>query len=133
MTTDSPIGEQFTTKGFEMKNIIAIAALVTLTGCYWTQEGDKVGTITKLAKQGVIIGTWEGQIIRGGLSGGSGGFGAPFDFTVENPAVLAQLQSAMNAQQEVQIHYHKEAITAPWRCESDNYFVDSVRVIGGSK
>jgi hypothetical protein len=113
------------------KNLIMLACL-TLTACYQTQEGDKVGTVTKLAKQGVIIGTWEGQIIRGGLAGGSGGFGQSFEFTVEKPEVLAQLQSAMNAQQEVKIHYHKEAITL-WRSESGDYFVDSVQVLGPTK
>lgn len=114
-----------------MKKILSILICLSLTACYQTQEGDKVGTITKLAKQGVIFGTWEGQIIRGGLSGGSGGFGQAFEFTVEKPEVLAQMQNAMNAQQEVRIHYHKEAIT--WlRSESGDYFVDSVQILGKS-
>lgn len=112
-----------------MKKFTALIICLFLSACYTTQEGDKVGTITKLAKQGVIFGTWEGQIIRGGLAGGSGGFGQAFEFTVEKSEVLAQLMNAMNAQQEVKIHYHKEALT--WlRSESDSYFVDSVQVIG---
>lgn len=112
-----------------MKKLLIILPLLSLTGCLLTQEGDKVGTITKLAKQGVIFGTWEGQIIRGGMASGSGGFGQGFEFTVEKPEVLAQMQTAMAAQQEVKIHYHKEAIT--WlRSESLGYFVDSVEVIG---
>ena len=112
-----------------MKKILTLASCFLLTACYTTQEGDKVGIITKLAKQGVLFGTWEGQIIRGGMADGSGGFGKSFEFTVENPKVLVQMQKAMDAQQEVKIHYHKEAVT--WlRSESGDYFVDSVQVIG---
>lgn len=123
-----------------MKKILGVLVCLSLSGCLVTREGDKVGTVTKLAQQGIFVKTWEGQIIRGGLNGGNGGFGAVFNFTVEKPEVLAQLQLAMDKGQEVKIHYHKEAVT--WlrseSCNSKdkdgvngdcNYFVDSVTVI----
>lgn len=112
-----------------IKNLICIPLIALfLTGCWVTQEGNKVGIITKLAKQGAFIGTWEGQIIRGGFNNGSGTMGAPFDFTVENKNVLENLQKAMDEGREVKIYYHKEAVA--WiRSESDNYFVDRVEIV----
>lgn len=113
-----------------MKNIIALLSLLTLSACYTTQDGEKVGTITKLSKQGIIFNTWEGQIIRGGLNGGSGGFGSSFEFTVEDMTVLAKMQLAMENQKEVKIHYHKEAICMFWRSETSGcYFIDSVQTL----
>ena len=110
-----------------------LGVCLCLTGCFETQKGDKIGVITKLAKQGWLCPTWEAQIIRGGLSGGNGAFGQPFNFTIEDDALAAKAQAIMDSQKEAKITYHKEAISF---CRSEsindgehNFFLDSVEVI----
>lgn len=110
------------------KLLLPIAACLLLSGCIDIARGEKVGTITKLAQQGLVFNTWEGQIIRGGLSGGSGGFGQSFEFTVEDPIVVEEIRAAMDSQSEVKITYHTEAITL-WRSESGSHFVDKIEVL----
>lgn len=101
---------------------------MALTGCWTTQEGNKVGVITKLAKEGAFVATWEGSIVRGGFNNGSGAMGQAFEFTVEKKDVLNELQKAMDKGSEVKIYYHKEAISF-LRSESASYFVDRFEII----
>lgn len=112
-----------------MKKIILIGLLALfLQGCWEVSKGEKIGTIVKLAKEGLIIGTWEAELIRGGINNGSGSFGTTFHFTIENSALVEIASKALNQQQEVIIKYHKELITL-WRAESDNYFLDSIEIV----
>lgn len=111
-----------------MKKIaLVMVATALLSGCWKTQDGEKVGTIVKFAKQGVIIGTWEGELIRGGMNDGSGAFGKSFHFTVENDVLVGNVKDYMENQKVVKIKYHKEGIVFPWRSESDGYFLDDIR------
>ena len=110
------------------KKLIILLPLFMLTACWEVSSGNKIGVITKLAKQGLFIKTYEGQIIRGGFNSGTGAMGSAFNFTVENPETLKQLQNAMDKQQEVKIFYHAELATF-FRSESENHFVDKVEVL----
>jgi hypothetical protein len=68
--------------------------------------GTKVGQVVKLSKQGWLRDTWEGQIVRGGLNAGSGGFSTvPFDFTVESEDLAKRVDELMRQQTEVVISY----------------------------
>ena len=73
-----------------MKTILRLVAVTSLavatTACWSMGSGEKIGVVTKLARHGVFCKTWEGQIVRGGLNGGSGVVGAAFDFTIEDDA-----------------------------------------------
>jgi len=93
-----------------MNRLSMLLAVVALTSAACTTpnpgDGEKVGTIVKLSHEGIICTTGEGQLIRGGMAGGSGAFGVvPFDFTVPAP-LWAQAESAFDRQIEVKIHYH---------------------------
>jgi hypothetical protein len=113
--------------------MIGAVALVSLSlgGCFTTATGQKVGTVVKFAQEGAISMTWEGELIRGGLSAGTGAQGRAFDFTVEDPALIEVIRNAMVHNKEIEISYHREAFAAPWRTETkENYFVDSVKVLG---
>ncbi len=98
------------------------------TGCWDTGQGEKIGVITKVAKKGVLCQTWEGQIVRGGLSGGNGAFGAAFDFTIESDELASKVQDAMNKQQEVKIFYKTEGVTF-CRSESQDHFLTKMEVM----
>jgi hypothetical protein len=112
-----------------LKKIISVLILsAAISGCWKTSEGEKIGTLVKIAKEGVIIGTWECELIRGGMNSGSGSFGNAFHFTIEDNRLLAIAQEAMRQQSEVKIRYHKEFATLA-RTENDNYFLDDIEVI----
>lgn len=119
--------------GNKMKKLLFIfLSVISLTACYETKEGEKIGSIVKLAKEGIIFNTWEGQLIRGGLQSGSGSFGAvPFNFTVEDEDTLIRLKKALEDQKEIKVKYHRELVVAFWRSDrsADNYFVDSFEEI----
>lgn len=105
-----------------------ILATMLLAACGDYGSGEKLGRITKLNQQGTICKSWEGEIIRGGMNNGSGAFGAPFQFTVEDPVVLKQVQAAFDKQQEVKITYHMER--ASWcRSDSDSHFLTSITIL----
>lgn len=109
------------------KALLVLVMCVSLAGCWETGDGEKVGTIIKLSKQGGICKTWEAQMIRGGMNAGSGGFGiAPFDFTIEDERQLQAVQEAFDKQYEVRVHYKTEM--AYWPCRSDSgYFLQNIR------
>ncbi len=114
-----------------MKKRLLISLMsLALTGCWETAKGDKVGVIVKCANEGLLIKTYECELIRGGMQGGSGSFGKSFHFTVENRKDIPVLEDALNNQREVHITYHKELLTM-FRSETDNYFLDSIQIIAG--
>jgi hypothetical protein len=111
-----------------IKTVLAATLLSTLlTGCWDSGNGEKVGIITKVAKQGAMCPTWEAEIQRGGMSNGSGVNGQTFAFTIEgNDALVAQLVDDMEHQREVKITYRTEFATY---CRSDsdhNAFITSL-------
>lgn len=102
--------------------LLILLTLFLLPACT-TARGEKIGTITKLSQEGPICPTWEGQIIRGGISGGTGAFGAPFDFTVPEHLV-GTVRAYMEGGVEVKIHYSSYS---PYLCSSESgHFIWSV-------
>jgi hypothetical protein len=84
--------------------------------------------MTKLAQQGVFVTTWEAELVRGGsFTGGTGVQGAPFDFTIDDPALLAKARDAFDNQKEVRIKYHKKTLC--WYSHSDCNFLDSIEIV----
>ncbi len=106
----------------------AVALCFTLTGCGDQGQGEKNGTITKLANTGLFCKTWEAEIIRGGLNSGSGVIGAAFDFTIEDDALLKKVQQAFDQQREVRIHYRTEVVTF-CRSDSSDHFLTSIEFV----
>lgn len=111
-----------------MRLILIVVAAVTASACWTVGEGEKVGIVTRVAQTGAFCKTYEGTIVRGGLSGGSGAFSQPFDFTIENPSDLRGLTEAMERGDEVRITYRAEMNTF-CRSDSGNHFLTSARVI----
>ena len=115
------------------KSLLAYALLstVTLSGCIDTGSGEKIGSIVKLAQEGVWCKTWEGEIIRGGLSNGSGVNGQSFRFTIEdNPELVEKIKGVMESQQEIKLHYRTEMTTFCRSNSPSHAFVTSVEVLG---
>jgi hypothetical protein len=110
--------------------LIATAAMAS--ACTPVPSAQKNGTLVKLAHQGKVFKTWEAELVRGGsYTGGTGVQGAPFDFTVADPALLAKVKTAFDEQQEVRITYHRSWPT-PFSSETGN-FLDSIEVISADQ
>lgn len=112
-----------------MKKIFSclLVSLVTmfLTGCWDIGGGEKIGSITRLNRQGVFVKTWEAEIIRGGLSSGSGVMGQAFHFTIEDDNLAKEVEKAMNSKQEMKITYKSELFT--WfRSDSNDVFLTKI-------
>lgn len=117
--------------------IIILALIVSVVwGCSAScnrvvEQGTKVGTVIKLSQDGVLSSckTWEGELIRGGLSNGSGGFSTtPLYFTVNDPHLLQEVNKALDGQYEVEISY--ASYFGPYFCASGNlgnYFLTGIR------
>ena len=71
-------------------------------------KGERVGQIIKLSQGGILFKTYEGELIKGGMSNGSGGFAAPLNFTIKNPLLLQQAKTALLNGKEVVVYYHTE-------------------------
>lgn len=98
-------------------------------GCWDTGSGEKVGIITRVAQTGAFCKTWEATLIRGGLTGGSGAFSQPFDFTIENrDDAVEVLRQAMESGAEVKITYRSEMATF-CRSDSGDHFLTSLTII----
>ena len=110
--------------------IVAAAALCALwvwVALHWSySEGERAGYLQKLSRKGWLCKTWEGEIL---LSSMPGAIPERFAFTVRDPAVVKQLQSAMG--QRVQLSYSQH-VGIPTSCFGDTeYYVDRAAV-GGS-
>lgn len=107
-----------------------ILSVALLTGCWTTKSGQKSGIIVKVAKEGNYWGTYEGELIRGGLENASGATGREFNFTLGQfkSDLVTKAQTAMENNKHVVITYHCEAYVAPWRGET-NCFVDDIKII----
>ncbi|RYE98290.1 MAG: hypothetical protein EOO78_16945 [Oxalobacteraceae bacterium] len=105
----------------------ALCALYVWTVLAWSySEGERAGYLQKLSKKGWLCKTWEGEIL---LSSMPGAIPERFAFTVRDPAVVRQLQSAMG--QRVQLSYSQH-VGIPTSCFGEtSYFVDKAAV-GGS-
>ncbi|MDX1836752.1 hypothetical protein DIZ81_03615 [Legionella taurinensis] len=115
------------------KKILMLPLLVAfslLAGCWTTQSGQKSGIIVKVAKEGRWWGTYEGELIRGGLDNASGATGREFHFTLGQfkSDLVEKAIYAMENNRHVVLTYHCEEFVAPWRGET-RCFVDSIRIL----
>jgi len=113
--------------------IIAVVLIIFMitVGCghgISSGDGKKIGQVIQMGQHGMVCQTYEGKIVRGGFGNGSGVQGGVFDFTVENPKIIDQLNKAMEDRSEIEITYKKVTFSSVCACESD-HFVTEVKVI----
>lgn len=91
-----------------------------LTGCWSVQKGQKSGIIVKVAKEGKFWGTYEGEMVLGGLENASGVSGRAFYFTLGQfkSDLVEKADYAMENNRHVIITYHCDAFTLPWSGET---------------
>jgi hypothetical protein len=109
--------------------VVAAAALFALYVWFalsWSySEGERAGYLQKLSRKGWLCKTWEGEIL---LSSMPGAIPERFSFSVRDPQVVKQLQSAMGQRVQLTYSQHKGI---PTTCFGETeYFVDKVAVGG---
>ncbi|KTD20376.1 secreted protein [Legionella lansingensis] len=110
--------------------LFIILSMGLLSGCWTTKSGQKSGIIVKVAKEGRYWGTYEGELIRGGLEDASGATGREFHFTLGQfrSELVKKAELAMQNNDHVIIFYHCEEFVAPWRGET-KCFVDDIKIL----
>jgi hypothetical protein len=117
-----------------MRNKILLLALsIILTACNFS-SGERIGTPTKIAKEGLIFKTTEVEMIKGGFNGGSGVMSNPFDFTIpsDDETSKSLINQALESGQEIKVTYHQLGF-CPFTSQSHCVFSDSISLIKSSK
>lgn len=109
------------------KILLLIVGCLLLSGCWETRKGEKVGVIVKVGKEGMFWGTYEGELVRGGLQDASGANGQAFHFSFGqfDSSLVKRALIVMKKNKPVVISYHCEAFVAPWRSDN-NCFADNI-------
>lgn len=110
--------------------VVTFISSCLLAGCWTVQKGQKSGIIVKIAKEGKFWGTYEGEIILGGLENASGVSGRAFFFSLGQikTELVKQAEFAMQNNKHVVISYHCDAYTFPWSGET-KCFVTAIKIL----
>jgi hypothetical protein len=125
-----------------MRKFLPLVLLLPLIGCIDYSDGDRVGTIVKFSKKGLLCKTWEGELLVGGLkrvtqtstdSQGNSHTSSSMalnvmQFTVEKQELVQPILDAMETGKQVKIHYQQELVTI-CRSDGNDSFVQTVKIL----
>jgi hypothetical protein len=104
--------------------IALFAAYTWISLSFAYSEGERAGYLQKFSRKGWLCKTWEGEIL---LSSMPGAIPERFAFSVRDPAVVNQLQSAMG--KRVQLGY-EEHRGVPTECFGEtSYFASKASIL----
>ncbi len=111
-----------------MKNIklcLAICFIIMCVSCgRGYSEGERVGTLTKFSRKGLIIKSWEGELNMGGTRQSDNGVvPTTWRFTVVDDGVAKKVQDAMNSNKQVKCKYTQWLVSSP-SMDSDYELID---------
>jgi len=119
-----------------MKKLI-IGGVVILLGCFVLgggcvmlggitySEGERTGTITKFSRKGMMIKTWEGELSMGGAV--QGGTANVWQFSVDDPAVVEDVQEAQRVGGRWTLKYRQQWKTQSWKGATPYFIVEVVK------
>ena len=117
---------RFRIKFSQLAFIVAVVLLANSCNINNPCQGTKVGQIVKVSDEGILFSTKEIELIRGGLTDGSGVMGKPFHATVRDPSIAQDAVKAMESNKEVIITYKASLLSPVWNSES-GIFVTSIK------
>ncbi len=97
-----------------MKNVLLLVTVLAVFGCACGRgysDGDRTGLVTKLSHKGMVLKSWEGELVMGGVrsspdSDGNTSVGANvWTFSVHDDNLVKPLQDAQQNGTPVVIHY----------------------------
>lgn len=93
-------------------------------------EGERAGTVYKVSKKGLIFKSYEGEMNLGGMSADANGqvTANAFKFSVQDPALIVQLDEAAASGKRVTMKYHQYFIK-PLKIDTP-YVIEEVKFIG---
>jgi len=116
-----------------MKKLLLLSILsLFLHSCslHTPKNGQKIGRIVKIADEGLLCTTCEGELIRGGLVDGSGTLGSSFHFTINDRKIKEKAYEAFETQSEVIMTYETPFFVWAWTAESHPaHFVKFIEVL----
>lgn len=96
--------------------VLLILGIVTLL-VFWIltkinySEGERAGTITRFSKRGYVFKTWEGELLLGGFSEGTGQMNAEkWQFSVDNglDSTINTVNEALRTGRRVTLYYEEK-------------------------
>ncbi len=113
-----------------MKILLAIM-ITMMTSCSLHNpcEGRKIGYIVKLAEEGVLFKTTEGELVRGGLQDGTGTLGGSFNFVIKEYETKKLAEYYMRNNIEVIISYKIPMLGIKTQFESEPNFVYDIKPV----
>jgi hypothetical protein len=90
-------------------------------------DGDRAGTITKFSRKGYIFKTYEGELLQGGFSEGTGQLNAKeFLFSVSpgRDSVIKKIEEALLNGKRVRLHYEEKYFRFFWMGDSKYYVTE---------
>ena len=110
----------------KVKTVIVFMLSILQAGCWEYADGEKVGTIIKMERSGLLCKTWEATMVRGGFTDGSGVAGTTIShFTIEDGRDVMTVRVFMEAQTPVRVRYREEVVSF-CRSDSANVFLTSI-------
>lgn len=106
---------------------VIIFGVVFLLSSLSYSEGDRAGTVSKFSQKGYVFKTWEGELLQGGFSEGTGQLNAKeFLFTVgpARDSVITRLKEAMLNGKRVRLHYQEKYFRFFWMGDSKYYITE---------
>lgn len=112
-------------KKVEITNYLVIFIMVLfISGCNFS-EGERTGVISKFSHKGVIVKTWEGELVLGG-DGASRTNSNTWYFTVKNECLVSVIKIAQINAVPVTLSYDEPFIVFPWEGDS-GYFITAMK------
>jgi len=114
------------------KVLIIILVLISVVFLYISffdtySDGTRVGHVVKLSHKGLVLKTWEAQLDVAGSATDVQGR-VLWEFSIDDPAIVKQVEAAQTQGKRVKIHYQEELYVAPWRGET-KYIADQVDIV----
>lgn len=115
--------------------VLLLLALAMGVGGYFVfgtySNGYRAGNVMKLSKKGILFKTWEGELNVGGLQGGDGDMATTvWKFSVTDPAVVKEIEKAVDEGTRVKLYYKEKYMQFAWRGDT-KYIVYKVEKVGG--
>lgn len=115
---------------------VLLTALLLFLLFFNFSKGERAGTISKFSHKGLVIKTWEGQLLIGGLSGNQGSdlTTNTWDFSVYpgDQETREAIFNAMNEGYRVRMVYEQKLFVLRWRGDTE-YFVTHVERVPVSR
>jgi prepilin-type N-terminal cleavage/methylation domain-containing protein len=100
--------------------VIFCALMVPIFGGGNVSDGARVGCVGKFANKGVMVKSWEGELIMGGTKGSSDGDGGlslvanVWEFTVMDNGIAEQINMLLDTGHRAKFFYHQSFFYNPF-------------------